>query len=268
MKKGKTAALIFTAFMTIWTSGTIASGGGMIDCAREYVFPAIDVPVLCVEENNYHTSIPVIDYSVFDAEDFIGKLSAEVAYEERDNNNDGIRDQLLGRGNTVQWGLVDNNYDSVYDYAVLLEANYNSYIDFKMEWCDYDYNGTMDEVKIHITNYEDINSGQFSTQYVYGDFSDINFDEGTADYTNKNKVQYIQAVTLPENNSLGEQQIFRDMDGDGGIDWMQVRRYYDINEDNVKESTKILNDRDMDGIFEEEFVYDGTVFDESVDIDF
>ena len=49
---------------------------------------------------------------------------------------------------------------------------------------------------------------------------------------------------------------------------MQVRRYYDINEDNVKESTKILNDRDMDGIFEEEFVYDGTVFDESVDIDF
>ena len=134
MKKGKTTALIFTTFMTIWTSGTIASGSGMIDCARAYVFPAIDVPVLCVEENNYHTSIPVIDYSVFDAEDFIGKLSAEVAYEERDNNNDGVRDQLLGRGNTVQWGLVDNNYDSVYDYAVLLEANYNSYIDFKMEW--------------------------------------------------------------------------------------------------------------------------------------
>ena len=80
-------------------------------------------------------------------------------------------------------------------------------------------------------------------------------------------MQYIQTVTLPENNSLGEQQIFRDMDGDGGIDWMQIRRYYDINDDNVKESTKILNDRDMDGNFEEEFVYDGTVFDNSVIFD-
>ena len=57
------------------------------------------------------------------------------------------------------------------------------------------------------------------------------------------------------------------MDGDGGIDWMQIRRYYDINDDNVKESTKILNDRDMDGNFEEEFVYDGTVFDNSVIFD-
>ena len=80
-------------------------------------------------------------------------------------------------------------------------------------------------------------------------------------------MQYIQTVTLPENNSLGEQQIFRDMDGDGSIDWMQIRRYYDINDDNVKESTKILNDRDMDGNFEEEFVYDGTVFDNSVIFD-
>ena len=42
---------------------------------------------------------------------------------------------------------------------------------------------------------------------------------------------------------------------------------YDINDDNVKESTKILNDRDMDGNFEEEFVYDGTVFDNSVIFD-
>ena len=64
-----------------------------------------------------------------------------------------------------------------------------------------------------------------------------------------------------------EHLIFRDMDGDGGIDWMQIRRYYDINDDNVKESTKILNDRDMDGNFEEEFVYDGTVFDNSVIFD-
>ena len=48
---------------------------------------------------------------------------------------------------------------------------------------------------------------------------------------------------------------------------MQIRRYYDINDDNVKESTKILNDRDMDGNFEEEFVYDGTVFDNSVIFD-
>ena len=267
MKKSKTVTLIFTMFFAIGVSATMVSASSSIDCAREYVFPEVDVPVLCVEENNYNTSIPVIDYSVFNAEDFVGKLSAQVSYEERDTNNDGAIDQLLGRGDKVRWGLIDNNNDGVFDYAVLLEANYNSNIDFKMEWCDYDYNGTMDEVKIHITNYEDINSGEFSTQYLYGDFSDIDFDNGTADYTNKNKVQYIQTVTLPENNSLGEQQIFRDMDGDGGIDWMQIRRYYDINDDNVKESTKILNDRDMDGNFEEEFVYDGTVFDNSVIFD-
>ena len=252
MKKSKTVTLIFTMFFAIGVSATMVSASSSIDCAREYVFPEVDVPVLCVEENNYNTSIPVIDYSVFNAEDFVGKLSAQVSYEERDTNNDGAIDQLLGRGDKVQWGLIDNNNDGVFDYAVLLEANYN---------------GTMDEVKIHITNYEDINSGEFSTQYLYGDFSDIDFDNGTADYTNKNKVQYIQTVTLPENNSLGEQQIFRDMDGDGGIDWMQIRRYYDINDDNVKESTKILNDRDMDGNFEEEFVYDGTVFDNSVIFD-
>ena len=165
MKKSKTVTLIFTTFFAIGVSATMVSASGSIDCAREYVFPEVDVPVLCVEENNYNTSIPVIDYSVFNAEDFVGKLSAQVSYEERDTNNDGAIDQLLGRGDKVQWGLIDNNNDGVFDYAVLLEANYNSNIDFKMEWCDYDYNGTMDEVKIHITNYEDINSGEFSTQY-------------------------------------------------------------------------------------------------------
>ena len=107
MKKSKTVTLIFTMFFAIGVSATMVSASSSIDCAREYVFPEVDVPVLCVEENNYNTSIPVIDYSVFNAEDFVGKLSAQVSYEERDTNNDGAIDQLLGRGDKVQWGLID-----------------------------------------------------------------------------------------------------------------------------------------------------------------
>lgn len=84
MKKSKTVTLIFTMFFAIGVSATMVSASSSIDCAREYVFPEVDVPVLCVEENNYNTSIPVIDYSVFNAEDFVGKLSAQVSYEERD----------------------------------------------------------------------------------------------------------------------------------------------------------------------------------------
>ena len=232
---------------------------------REYVFPMGDVPGFSVKQGNYHQNMPMISYEVFDCSGLLfDKLSADVSIEERDTDNDGYIDEVRGIGDTVMWAFKDNNRDGNFDFCVALESNFDSTIDFRIEWRDHDENGTMDEVTIHITNTDDLGKGVFSTQYLYGDFSDIDFDTGKADYTNKNRVQFIQAVTLPENSPFDEQQLFRDLNGDGTIDWMQSRKYYDTNDDGVKESTKISNDRDMDGVFEDEFVFDGKILDNSL----
>ena len=232
---------------------------------REYVFPMGDVPVFSVMQQNYYQNMPVISYEVFDCEELLlHRLSADVSLEERDTDNDGYTDELRGTGETVRWVFRDENRDGSFDVCVAIESNFDSTVDFKIQWNDRDYNGTMDEVTVYITNTDDLGKGVFSTQYLYGDFSDIDFDTGKADYTNQNKVQFIQAVTLPENSPFDEQQLFRDLNGDGKIDWMQTRKYYDTNDDGVKESTKISNDRDMDGVFEDEFVFDGKILENSL----
>lgn len=236
-----------------------------ITCLREYVFPTGDVPVFSVSQKNYHQKMPIINYEVFDAEDILrNKLSATVSIEEKDTDNDGHTDELRGTGDTIMWAFKDENADGMFDFCVALESNFDSSVDFRIEWRDRDYNGTMDEVTIYITNTDDLGKGVFSTQYLYGDFSDIDFDTGKADYTNRNRVQFIQAVTLPENSPFNEQQLFRDLNGDGKIDWMQTRKYYDTNYDGVQESMKISNDRNMDGIFEDEFVFDGKILENSL----
>ena len=232
---------------------------------REYVFPMGDVPVFSVMQQNYYQNMPVISYEVFDCEELLlHRLSADVSLEERDTDNDGYTDELRETGETVRWVFRDENRDGSFDVCVAIESNFDSTVDFKIQWNDRDYNGTMDEVTVYITNTDDLGKGVFSTQYLYGDFSDIDFDTGKADYTNQNKVQFIQAVTLPENSPFDEQQLFRDLNGDGKIDWMQTRKYYDTNDDGVKESTKISNDRDMDGVFEDEFVFDGKILENSL----
>ena len=84
------------------------------------------------------------------------------------------------------------------------------------------------------------------------------------DYSNEGCIRYIQMVVANLADSLGTQQLFRDYDGDGYVDLVQVRRFYDTNNDGVRESMSIWNDRDMDGEFEDQYSYDGTIFDNSL----
>lgn len=98
----------------------------------------------------------------------------------------------------------------------------------------------------------------------YGDFEVVDQENNEFDYSNEGRIRYIQMAVANLADSLGTQQLFRNYDGDGYVDLVQVRRFYDTNNDGVRESMSIWNDRDMDGEFEDQYSYDGTIFDNSL----
>lgn len=243
--------------------------GGPIVSLREYLFSNGDAPAFYVGQGNYTQQMPLIPYETFDAEDIISRLAiADGSEQQSDTNGDGAVDKITYMTQTAGWGKVDRNYDGVADYYIVMESNYSNTVDLQVEWSDGDYNGTVDEVKIHVGNPEDLVYNSFSAQYIYADYQVLDYDTGAVDYTNAGRIQIIQMVTKPRDSELEEQQFFRDYNGDGYVDMMQVRRFYDTDNDGVKESMKISSDRDMDGIFEDEYAYDGTIFDDSLIYDF
>ena len=246
------------------THDTQESFSGPISSLREAVFPGGEAPVFYVEEGNYTQPVPILDYWFFDGEAVINSMNITGNEKVKDSNQDGKTDQITCMDGNTGWGKVDYNGDGVFDYMIVMEANDSEIVDFQMEWRDCDYSGSMDEIKIKVSNREDLRRNEFSAEYLYADYQVLDFDTGEADYTNRNRVQIVQMVSTPSESSLQEQQLFRDMDGDGFVDWMQIRRFYDTDDDGVKESMRILNDRDMDGIFEDEYSYDGTIFDNSL----
>lgn len=239
------------------TSPEIQDPGGPIGDLREYLFPSGEIVELRVGQGDcYRQPLSVIPYQAFDAEDIISRLEVDSSQEESDENGDGEIDSISCVGERVGWKMMDSDYDGLIDYCVVITLDSSHYTDLKAEWTDHDKNGTFDEVKIH--------AAEPKVQYLYGDFSDVDFDTGKANYDNAGRIRFIQLMTEPEGSELGEQQFFRDLDGDGYADAIQLRRFYDTDDDGVKESMKILNDRDRDGVFEDEYAYDGTIFDDSL----
>lgn len=241
---------------------------GPIYSLREYLFPEEEPPVFYVSTWNYEDPLPWIDYSVLDAENIISRLQMTGTKKESDMDQDGKIDQITYTADHSGWAMADKNKDGFFDYYLVMECNFNNTVDFKVEWTDCDHNGTIDEVKIHASTLEDLARNRFSAQYLYADYEVLDSDTGKVDYTNKNRIQLGMMLTLPPDNKLDEQQFFRDYDGDFFVDMVQIRRFYDINNDGVKESMKISSDRDLDGIFEDEYAYDGTIFDNSLIYDY
>lgn len=242
--------------------------GGSIDSLREYIFPDGEIPVFYIERGNYRQQIPVPDYSAFDADSLIDRMHITGNEESSDTDQDGRTDKITCMGESAGWARVDKNGDGKFDYFLVIESNYNSTVDFQVEWTDCDGNGTVDEIRIQAADREDLARNRFSAQYIYADYQVLDYDTGRVDYTNQGRVQLIQMVTLPYESPFDEQQFFRDYNGDGYVDMMQSRRYYDTDNDGVKESMKISSDRDMDGVFEDEYAYDGTIFDDSLIYDY
>ena len=103
-----------------------------------------------------------------------------------------------------------------------------------------------------------IDGDEYAITGLWGDCRVLNQEYSEFDYDNEGRIRYIQLVTVNTENDLGEQQFFRDGDGDGYADQMEVRRFYDTDDDGVSESMGVFTDNDMDGVFEEEYRYDGT----------
>ena len=264
MKK-RMAALITAAVVAAGSLGGNAQAQEVIPSLRDYVLPN-GIRTFRLEDGNFYDKMTEIDYKVFSVTDILTRLwDTDLGWTAEDENKDGKDDvfMCLDGENYGGWKMMDSNYDGYIDYAIVLERNGSkNSVDFQMEWYDKDQNGTIDYVQIKRSEY--IGGDQYSLEYTYGDFEVVNQEENEFDYSNEGRIRYIQMFVANLDDPLGEQQIFRDYDGDGYVDLMQVRRYYDTNNDGVQESMSIWNDRDMDGTFEDQYNYDGTIFDNSL----
>ena len=235
-----------------------------IPCLRDYVFPD-GVRMFRLEDGNYREKMTEIDYGVFGVVDILSSLwDPDLEWTVQDQNQDGESDDFMCQdgGNYGGWRMMDTNYDGYIGYAIVLERNGTSGVDFQMEWYDADQNGTIDYVRISRSAV--IEGDTYSLEYIYGDFEVTDQENNVFDYSNEGRIRYMQMVVANLDHPLGEQQFFRDYDGDGYTDLAQVRRFYDTDDEGVRESMAIWNDRDMDGEFEDQYSYDGTIFDNSL----
>ncbi len=264
MKK-KIISMILMAAATIGSTMGSVQAEETIPSLRDYVLPD-GIRTFRLEDGNYKEKMTEIDYDVFSVVDILSNLwDPDLEWTVQDQNNDGENDDFMCQDgeNYGGWRMTDSNYDGYIDYAIVLERNGNpNAVDFQMEWYDADQNGTIDYVRI--SQSEVIRGDTYSLEYIYGDFEVVDQENNEFDYSNEGRIRYIQMVVANLADSLGTQQLFRDYDGDGYVDLVQVRRFYDTNNDGVRESMSIWNDRDMDGEFEDQYSYDGTIFDNSL----
>lgn len=256
MKKKAMAAFLTLGLLTC-AAGTNAWGQESIPRMRDYVWPE-GLKVLRLEDGNYNHQMTVLDYELFNVMEILPRLWGGISLQSRDNDGDGYAESL--QYTSEDWGgcaIKDTNGDGYVDYAIVIEMPQpGEFGNFQMEWTDNDENGTLDTIQIKYNAM--IDGDEYAITGLWGDCRVLNQEYSEFDYDNEGRIRYIQLVTVNTENDLGEQQFFRDGDGDGYADQMEVRRFYDTDDDGVSESMGVFTDNDMDGVFEEEYRYDGT----------
>ena len=239
---------------------------GIIPSIREYLYPANEIARFYVEDGNYYDKMSMIDYEAFDIESIIPRLYGEAQTEtNQDRNNDGLYESVFYTfpGNHALL-ISDNNGDGINDRWSIDECNDGVHNDFQAVWTDADYNGTVDQVETVIAFPDDVENSRFSVKYTYADFQVTDWNTGSCDYTNIGKIQIAIMDSVPVYSPLKISQFFRDLNGDGYVDEMVRWTWYDTNYDGVDDSMKTEYDRDMDGIFEDSYAFDGKILENSV----
>lgn len=253
-------------------SGDIKEGpsdsddGGIISCMREYLYPGNEIARFYVEEGNYYDRMSMIDYRIFDVESIIPRLYGDVQSEEqRDRDNDGRYETIFYTyEHNNAFMISDNNGDGYADWWSVGEYNDGVHNDFQVVWTDADYNGTVDQVDTIVAFPDDVENSRFSVKYTYGDFTVTNWDTGECDYSNAGRIQIAIMDSVPIYSDLKISQFFRDLDADGYVDQIVRWTWYDTNYDGVDDSMKVENDRDMDGVFEDSYAFDGKILENSL----
>lgn len=249
---------VSAAVMTACFSRT-ATAGTVIPSLQDYLLPNGLKPFR-VEDGNYYEKAAMIDYEMFWPEDIMPYLwDEDLPWTEEDQNNDGKVDYLeCTDGNAKAWIIVDSDYDGYINYAYSQEETPGIPYHFTAEWQDMDGSGTIDVVTLGGPVF--IDHQLYGVEYVFGDMEAIDENHSTFDYTTEGRIRYIQVTMTMPDHPLGEIQLFRDDDGDGYFDMMQIQRFYDTDNDGTRESMTTFSDRNMDGKFEEQYSYDGTAF--------